>query len=94
MLYFAAVKMSLPDYNQTLDDHRALLILVKQVGCHLKPKTFSEIYGRISHLEKVNIHSQQRTIQLRYTKVYPPESNDWGEFQVSSNAKIIHYNLS
>ncbi|XP_043233359.1 trafficking protein particle complex subunit 9-like [Amphibalanus amphitrite] len=76
--------MSFPDYQQTALDHQSLLILVKQVGQQLKPRTFNKLYDRISRLQQVTTRDSQgarRAVWLRYRRWYPAENNDWGEFQ-------------
>lgn len=76
--------MSHPDYEQYSHDHAALLVLVKQVGSLLKPKTFNKYYERIARVSNVKITDstgQVRNIFVRYVREHPIENNDWGDFQ-------------
>ena len=73
--------MSTTDYSQTAEDHRCMLVLVKQVGCHLKPKSFSRLYDRVSKVQNQTIQNQQRSVYLRYRKFYTQNDNSWGDFQ-------------
>jgi hypothetical protein len=76
-----SIKMSYPDYQQKVEDHQALLILVRQVGSKTKNKAFNRIYDRITRVQCIRVPEQQRVIWLRYRKSYPPENNEWGDFQ-------------
>ncbi|KAL3284966.1 hypothetical protein HHI36_019095 [Cryptolaemus montrouzieri] len=76
--------MSHPDYDQFTHDHAALLILVRQIGSQLKPKTFNKFVDRINKNSNVKITDstgQVRNIFIRYVKEHPVENNDWGDFQ-------------
>lgn len=76
--------MSHPDYEQFTHDHAALLILVRQIGSQLKPKTFNKFYDRISKISHVKITDSTglpRNICVRYVREHPVENNDWGDFQ-------------
>lgn len=76
--------MSHPDYEQFTHDHAALLILVRQIGSQLKPKTFNKFYDRFSKVCGIKItdsSGQIRTIHVRYVREHPVENNDWGDFQ-------------
>lgn len=73
--------MSCIDYSQTAENHQCLLILVKHVGTLLKTKTFLYLWERIRRVSMVRIPNQQRTIWLRYKRMYPVDNNEWGDFQ-------------
>ncbi|CAG0899462.1 unnamed protein product, partial [Cyprideis torosa] len=76
--------MSFPDYSQTAQDHRSLLILVASVCPQLKGKSFSAIYDRISKLREVRLSDHQngeKVIRVAYRQSYPVENNEWGDFQ-------------
>ncbi|XP_064652113.1 trafficking protein particle complex subunit 9-like isoform X2 [Lineus longissimus] len=73
--------MSYPDYQQKVEDHQALLILVRQIGSKTKNKAFNRVYDRLTRVQCIRIPDQQRVIWLRYRKSYPPENNEWGDFQ-------------
>ncbi|CAH1773233.1 unnamed protein product [Owenia fusiformis] len=73
--------MSFPDYSQKVEDHQNLLVLVKHIGTQLKSRSFNKVYERISRVQHVRIQEQARNIWLRYKKAYPPDNNDWGDFQ-------------
>lgn len=76
--------MSRPDYMQTVYDHSAFLILVRQLGGELSTKHFNHYFDRISRIFVIKINdnvSTERTIYTRYVKEYPVGNNDWGDFQ-------------
>ncbi|ELU16047.1 hypothetical protein CAPTEDRAFT_114828 [Capitella teleta] len=73
--------MSSVDFEQTAEDHCRLLILVKQVGCHLKPKSLNFVYDCISKVTSHQVASPPRTIYLKYLKQYQRENSEWGDFQ-------------
>ncbi len=57
---------------------------VLQVGSQLSSKTFNHLYERVCRLQQVNIQGQQRSVHLKFTRSYPLENNEWGDFQVRS----------
>ncbi|XP_076361025.1 LOW QUALITY PROTEIN: trafficking protein particle complex subunit brun [Tachypleus tridentatus] len=78
--------MTGPDYNQRVEDHRTLLILVKYKGLHMSSKNFNKVFDRISRLQYVKVPDSQaaggqRVVWVRYKKHYSVESNEWGDFQ-------------
>lgn len=73
--------MSSVDFNQTTEDHCRILILVKQVGCHLKPKSFNFVYECVSKVKSHQITSPPRQVYMRYLKQYQVENSEWGDFQ-------------
>ncbi|XP_029650274.1 trafficking protein particle complex subunit 9 [Octopus sinensis] len=73
--------MSCIDYSQTAENHQCLLILVKHVGTQLHNKTFLYLWERVRRVSTVHIPNHQRTIWLRYKRVYPVDNNEWGDFQ-------------
>lgn len=81
--------MSHPDYNQRVDHHRCLLIIVKPIGTQIDKKKFNKIYKKISRIQHITIQlaENSREIWLRYKKNYSVESNNWGDFQ--SHRKIL-----
>ncbi|CAL1295465.1 unnamed protein product [Larinioides sclopetarius] len=75
--------MSVPDYDLRAEDHRTVLVLVKQIGDKVSKKSFSKIFERIKTVQYVTIRESGSTrfIWFRYETDYPPENNDWGDFQ-------------
>lgn len=77
--------MSYPDYKQTAQDHSSILILVQHIGKQLNPKVFRKVFDKISKLKHITVQDpqsgSQRTIWIRYRRVYPVENNEWGDFQ-------------
>ena len=69
------------DYNQTAEDHRSLLILVKHSGPQLHAECFNRIYERISRVNCVRVQGQNRDICVRFCRSYSSEANSWGDFQ-------------
>ncbi|XP_066268764.1 trafficking protein particle complex subunit 9-like isoform X6 [Branchiostoma lanceolatum] len=72
--------MSIADYEQTAEDHQAVLVVVKPAG-QINAKTFNHIFDRISRCRYVRLPDSQRSFCLRYKKSSPVENNVWGEFQ-------------
>ena len=73
--------MSFVDFQQTAEDHCHLIVLVKQVGCQLKPKSLNFVHECISKVRTHQIPNSQRRIYLRYLKQYRSENSEWGDFQ-------------
>ncbi|KAF8791577.1 Trafficking protein particle complex subunit like protein [Argiope bruennichi] len=75
--------MSVPDYDLRSEDHRTVLVLVKQIGDKVSKKSFSKIFERIKSVQYVTIRESgsTRLIWFRYETDYSPENNDWGDFQ-------------
>jgi hypothetical protein len=73
--------MSSVDFSQTAEDHCHLLILVKQVGCHLKQKSLNFVFDCISKVQSHQIVNPPRVVYLKYTKNYTRENSEWGDFQ-------------
>ncbi|XP_078584497.1 trafficking protein particle complex subunit 9-like isoform X3 [Branchiostoma floridae x Branchiostoma japonicum] len=72
--------MSIADYEQTAEDHQAVLVVVKPAG-QINAKTFNHIFDRITRCRHVRLPDSQRSFCLRYKKSSPVENNVWGEFQ-------------
>ena len=77
-----------PDYQQVSSDHKRLLVLVRNISPEvLKPKTFARVYElldrnagngiTVNSADEVTRHVQVRLVRGNY----PPENNEWGEFQ-------------
>nr|XP_006635914.2 PREDICTED: trafficking protein particle complex subunit 9 isoform X1 [Lepisosteus oculatus]XP_015212807.1 PREDICTED: trafficking protein particle complex subunit 9 isoform X1 [Lepisosteus oculatus] len=78
--------MSVPDYMQCAEDHQTVLVAVQSVG--LVPEDqFFRIYKRIASVSQVSIRDSQRVLFIRYRHHYPPENNDWGDFQ--THRKVV-----
>lgn len=73
--------MSFAEYSQLAEDHASLLILIKQVGSCLTPKSFSKMFDRITRLRTLKVANPPRVISLRYKRYYTIENNAWGTFQ-------------
>ncbi|GFQ92975.1 trafficking protein particle complex subunit 9 [Trichonephila clavata] len=75
--------MSVPDYALRAEDHRTVLVLVKQIGDKINKKSFYKIFERIKSVQYVTVRESGATryICFRYETDYPPENNDWGDFQ-------------
>ncbi|NWQ63546.1 TPPC9 protein, partial [Neopipo cinnamomea] len=79
-------KMSVPDYMQCAEDHQTLLVVVQPIGI-VPEESFFRIYRRISAVSQVNVRDSQRVLYIRYRHHYPPENNEWGDFQ--THRKVV-----
>uniref|UniRef100_A0A8C5U2N1 Trafficking protein particle complex 9 n=1 Tax=Malurus cyaneus samueli TaxID=2593467 RepID=A0A8C5U2N1_9PASS len=78
--------MSVPDYMQCAEDHQTLLVVVQPIGV-VPEESFFRIYKRISAVSQVNVRDSQRVLYIRYRHHYPPENNEWGDFQ--THRKVV-----
>lgn len=78
--------MSIPDYMQCAEDHQTLLVVVQPVGI-VSEENFFRIYRRISSVSQVSVRDSQRVLYIRYRHHYPPENNEWGDFQ--THRKVV-----
>ncbi|XP_034619557.1 trafficking protein particle complex subunit 9 [Trachemys scripta elegans] len=78
--------MSVPDYMQCAEDHQTLLVVVQPVGI-VPEENFFRIYKRISTVSQINVRDSQRVLYIRYRHHYPPENNEWGDFQ--THRKVV-----
>lgn len=78
--------MSVPDYLQCAEDHQTLLVAVQPVGV-IPEESFFKIFKRISTVSQVSVRDSQRVLYIRYRHHYPPENNDWGDFQ--AHRKVV-----
>uniref|UniRef100_A0A673V9V4 Trafficking protein particle complex 9 n=1 Tax=Suricata suricatta TaxID=37032 RepID=A0A673V9V4_SURSU len=78
--------MSVPDYMQCAEDHQTLLVVVQPVGI-VSEENFFRIYKRISSVSQVSVRDSQRVLSIRYRHHYPPENNEWGDFQ--THRKVV-----
>ncbi|KAI4902966.1 hypothetical protein NFI96_012729, partial [Prochilodus magdalenae] len=78
--------MSVPDYMQCAEDHQTVLVVVQPVGI-VPEDQFFRIYKRISSVNQVNVRDSQRVLFIRYRHHYPPENNEWGDFQ--THRKVV-----
>ncbi|XP_077022828.1 trafficking protein particle complex subunit 9 isoform X2 [Tamandua tetradactyla] len=78
--------MSVPDYMQCAEDHQTLLVVVQPVGI-VSEENFFRIYRRISSVSQISVRDSQRVLYIRYRHHYPPENNEWGEFQ--THRKVV-----
>ncbi|XP_025902933.1 trafficking protein particle complex subunit 9 [Nothoprocta perdicaria] len=78
--------MSVPDYMQCAEDHQTLLVVVQPIGI-VPEESFFRIYKRISAVSLVNVRDSQRVLYIRYRHHYPPENNEWGDFQ--THRKVV-----
>nr|XP_020660194.1 trafficking protein particle complex subunit 9 [Pogona vitticeps] len=78
--------MSVPDYMQCAEDHQTLLVVVQPVGI-VPEESFFKIYKRISTVSQINVRDSQRVLYIRYRHHYPPENNEWGDFQ--THRKVV-----
>ncbi|NXL51711.1 TPPC9 protein, partial [Podilymbus podiceps] len=79
-------KMSVPDYMQCAEDHQTLLVVVQPIGI-VPEESFFRIYKRISAVSQVSVRDSQRVLYIRYRHHYPPENNEWGDFQ--THRKVV-----
>ncbi|XP_036293388.1 trafficking protein particle complex subunit 9 isoform X2 [Pipistrellus kuhlii] len=77
--------MSVPDYMQRAEDHQTLLVVVQPVGV-VSEENFFRIYKRICSVSQVSVRDSQRVLYIRYRHHYPPENNEWGDFQTHRKA--------
>uniref|UniRef100_A0A663LLR7 Trafficking protein particle complex 9 n=1 Tax=Athene cunicularia TaxID=194338 RepID=A0A663LLR7_ATHCN len=78
--------MSVPDYMQCAEDHQTLLVVVQPIGI-VPEESFFRIYKRIAAVSQVNVRDSQRVLYIRYRHHYPPENNEWGDFQ--THRKVV-----
>ncbi|XP_065525091.1 trafficking protein particle complex subunit 9 isoform X7 [Lathamus discolor] len=78
--------MSVPDYLQCAEDHQTLLVVVQPIGI-VPEESFFRVYKRISAVSQVNVRDSQRVLYIRYRHHYPPENNEWGDFQ--THRKVV-----
>uniref|UniRef100_A0A8C1GPH5 Trafficking protein particle complex 9 n=1 Tax=Cyprinus carpio TaxID=7962 RepID=A0A8C1GPH5_CYPCA len=78
--------MSVPDYMQCAEDHQTVLVVVQPMGI-VPEDQFFRIYKRISSVSQVSIRDSQRVLFIRYRHHYPPENNEWGDFQ--THRKVV-----
>ncbi|XP_034524545.1 trafficking protein particle complex subunit 9 isoform X3 [Ailuropoda melanoleuca] len=78
--------MSVPDYMQCAEDHQTLLVVVQPVGI-VSEENFFKIYKRICSVSQVSVRDSQRALCIRYRHHYPPENNEWGDFQ--THRKVV-----
>ncbi|GIX81411.1 trafficking protein particle complex subunit 9 [Caerostris extrusa] len=75
--------MSVPDYDLRAEDHRTVLVLVKQIGDKINKNLFCKIFERIKSVQYLTVkeYGSTRYIWFRHETDYPPENNEWGDFQ-------------
>ncbi|XP_043545266.1 trafficking protein particle complex subunit 9 [Chiloscyllium plagiosum] len=78
--------MSVPDYMQCAEDHQSLLVIVQPVGI-VPEEQFFKIYKIIAAANQINLRDSQRILYIRYRHHYPPENNEWGDFQ--THRKVV-----
>ncbi|EHB17986.1 Trafficking protein particle complex subunit 9 [Heterocephalus glaber] len=78
--------MSVPDYMQCAEDHQTLLVVVQPVGI-VSEENFFRIYKRICSVSQLSMRDSQRALFIRYRHHYPPENNEWGDFQ--THRKVV-----
>nr|XP_039320388.1 trafficking protein particle complex subunit 9 isoform X5 [Saimiri boliviensis boliviensis] len=78
--------MSVPDYMQCAEDHQTLLVVVQPVGI-VSEENFFRIYKRICSVSQISMRDSQRVLYIRYRHHYPPENNEWGDFQ--THRKVV-----
>ena len=71
---------------QVSSDHRRLLVLVRSVSpATLEPKAFARVFELLDRSARcAHVNSAEdvtRRVEVRFVRAYPPESNEWGEFQ-------------
>lgn len=79
-------RMSVPDYMQCAEDHQTLLVVVQPVGI-VSEENFFKIYKRICSVSQLSMRDSQRALFIRYRHHYPPENNEWGDFQ--THRKVV-----
>ncbi|XP_043922213.1 trafficking protein particle complex subunit 9-like [Protopterus annectens] len=80
------MKMSAPDYMQCAEDHQTLLVVVQPVGI-VPDEQFFKIYKQICVVNQISIRDSQRVLYIRYRHHYPPDNNEWGDFQ--THRKVV-----
>ncbi|XP_051991996.1 trafficking protein particle complex subunit 9-like isoform X2 [Xyrauchen texanus] len=80
------MNMSVPDYMQCAEDHQTVLVVVQPVGI-VPESQFFRIYKRITSVSQVSVRDSQRVLFIRYRHHYPPENNEWGDFQ--THRKVV-----
>ncbi|XP_048214881.1 trafficking protein particle complex subunit 9 isoform X1 [Perognathus longimembris pacificus] len=78
--------MSVPDYMQCAEDHQTLLVVVQPVGV-VSEENFFRIYRRVCSVSQLSLRDSQRALFIRYRHHYPPENNEWGDFQ--THRKVV-----
>lgn len=78
--------MSVPDYMQCAEDHQTLLVVVQAVGI-ISEENFFRVYKRICSVSQLSVRDSQRALFIRYRHHYPPENNEWGDFQ--THRKVV-----
>ncbi|KAM5280899.1 trafficking protein particle complex subunit 9 isoform 2-T2 [Ctenodactylus gundi] len=78
--------MSVPDYMQCAEDHQTLLVVVQPVGI-VSEENFFRVYRRICAVSQLSLRDSQRALFIRYRHHYPPENNEWGDFQ--THRKVV-----
>ena len=73
------------DFNQSLHDHRGILILVKPIG-YIGQNKFRHIFDEISKCKHAQVPNTTRTLALRYSEHIYSSNIDWGTFQVHRKA--------
>ncbi|XP_006152186.1 trafficking protein particle complex subunit 9 isoform X2 [Tupaia chinensis] len=81
-----ACRMSVPDYMQCAEDHQTLLVVVQPEGI-VSEENFFRVYKRICSVSQVSVRDSQRVLYIRYRHHYPPENNEWGDFQ--THRKVV-----
>ncbi|XP_063087095.1 trafficking protein particle complex subunit 9 isoform X4 [Cavia porcellus] len=85
-LIYRDFRMSVPDYMQCAEDHQTLLVVVQPVGI-VSEENFFKIYKRICSVSQLSMRDSQRALFIRYRHHYPPENNEWGDFQ--THRKVV-----
>ncbi|KAI1243655.1 Trafficking protein particle complex subunit 9, partial [Lamprotornis superbus] len=75
-----------PPIPACAEDHQTLLVVVQPIGI-VPEESFFRIYKRISAVSQVNVRDSQRVLYIRYRHHYPPENNEWGDFQ--THRKVV-----
>uniref|UniRef100_A0A8C1MP78 Trafficking protein particle complex 9 n=1 Tax=Cyprinus carpio TaxID=7962 RepID=A0A8C1MP78_CYPCA len=78
--------MSVPDYMQCAEDHQTVVVVVQPMGI-VPEDQFFRIYKRIASVSQVSIRDSQRVLFIRFRHHYPPENNEWGDFQ--THRKVV-----
>lgn len=71
---------------QCAEDHQTLLVVVQAVGI-VSEENFFRIYKRICSVSQLSVRDSQRALFIRYRHHYPPENNEWGDFQ--THRKVV-----
>ncbi|KAM4864994.1 trafficking protein particle complex subunit 9 [Thomomys bottae] len=78
--------MSVPDYMQCAEDHQTLLVVVQPVGV-VSEENFFRVYRRVCAVRQLSLRDSPRALFIRYRHHYPPENNEWGDFQ--THRKVV-----